>query len=93
MFYLYADSAGGYVCEKNSASSTQVIPKSNEGEATSTDFGDGQHSKASPSSVYHPTSRMTLSRNEQGIVGGQFNPHGAVHFISPQVSVCTRRSL
>ena len=60
---------------------TQRLPKGNE-EKIMNSFSDGQGSKGAPGNGY----QMPMNGNEQGLVGGHFNPHGALHFISPQVS-------
>ena len=52
------------------------------GETTTSDHCDGQTSETSPD---YPCNKVALNGTEQGIAGGQFNPHGAVHFISSQV--------
>ena len=79
---VFLDSASGYVCEKSSTSSIQPSPVCGGGEATTSDHSEGQSSKTSPD---YPGNKMALNGAEQGIAGGQFNPHGAVHFISSQV--------
>ena len=63
--------------EKSMNPSNTRMSKSNE------NFPDGSMSKCSPGNGY----QMQLNGSEHGIVGGPFNPHGAVHFISPQVSI------
>lgn len=79
---MYAESTSGSVGEKSVTPSNPRMLKHNEGENILTNFPEGPVSKHSPGNGYP----MPLNGNEQGIVGGHFNPHGAVHFISPQVS-------
>ena len=78
---VFLDSASGYVCEKSSTSSTQPSVCGGGG-ATAGDHSDNQSSKTSPD---YAGNKMALNGTEQGIAGGQFNPHSAVHFISSQV--------
>ena len=74
------ESASGSVSEKTMTPPNQRLPKGNE-EKIMNSFSDGQGSKGAPGNGY----QMSINGNEQGLVGGHFNPHGALHFISPQV--------
>ena len=80
--HIYVESASGTVSEKTVTPSNQRVPKVNE-EKVMNSFSDGQGSKGVPGNGY----QMPINGNEHGLVGGHFNPHGALHFISPQVSV------
>lgn len=81
--HVYVESASGSVSEKTVVTpSNQRILKGNE-EKVMNNFSDGQGSKGAPGNGY----QVPINGNEQGLVGGHFNPHSTLHFISPQVSV------
>lgn len=85
------DTVCGSGSEKSTAptvTSNNSVLKGNEGDKVITNFTDGQGNKHSSGNGYHPNG-VPLSGNEQGIIGGHCAPHGAVHFISPQVSALT----